>query len=69
MHHDNIYKALYIAIRSYYTCSGDQEHCEVKKVNGSLPLYWDWLKQATYAGQRVVREEMLDVWQQHVSIN
>ena len=53
----------------YYTCSGAQEHCEVRKVNGSLPLYWDWLKQATYAGQRVVREELLDVWEQHVSIN
>lgn len=47
----------------YVRGSGEQEHCEVRKVNGSLPEYWDWLKDAKYTGQRTVHEMTMDVWE------
>ena len=55
-----------VAISFLLWFSVGDEHCEVRKVNGSLPPYWGWLDDAKYAGQRVVREETLDVWVQRV---
>ena len=51
-----------------YDSSGDQEHCEVKKVNSTtMPPYWEWLDYAKYMGQRRVREQVLDLWGFEVS--
>ena len=47
-----------------HTFSGTDEHCEMRKTNGTtLPPYWGWVKDAHYYGQRKVREETLEVWE------
>ena len=46
-------------------CSGDQLHCEVKKVNNTLPPYWQW--RAKFLGRSEYRNELVDIWDVTVS--
>ena len=32
-------------------------------MSGGLPLFWDWVEQAKYAGTRKYHERTLDIWQ------
>lgn len=46
--------------------SGDV-HCQLEKVNGSLPMFWGWVQYASYKGNKTYHEVVYDVWQFDVS--
>ena len=48
-------------------CSGDQLHCEVRKVNNTLPPYWEWVQRAKFVGKLEYRNELVDIWDVTVS--
>jgi len=49
-------------------CSGDQIHCEGRKVNSTkLPSYWEWVQGANFMGKREVKNEIMDIWEAYVS--
>ena len=51
-----------------HVSSGDQMHCEVKKVDGTtLPPYWDWVQRAHYMGKKEFKNMTYDIWEAHVS--
>lgn len=51
-----------------YACSGEQRHCEVRKVNSTtLPPYWEWVQHAKYMGKIEKGGMTLDIWGYHVS--
>ena len=47
------------------------EHCiaEERNVTSKLPPFFDWVKLATYEGQRKIREIEYDYWGLTVSLN
>ena len=47
------------------------EHCiyDERNVTSKLPPFFDWLKLATYEGQRIIREIKYDFWGLTVSLN
>jgi len=43
--------------------SGEDVHCKMRKTNSTtLPPYWGWVKEATYAGLKPFYEQMLQAW-------
>lgn len=66
--HSTSYGSLCIPLKSNFCnnimCrNGTDHHCEPEKVSGGLPLFWDWVEQAKYAGTRKYHERTLDIWQ------
>ena len=50
----------------YYSENADN-HCEPIKRTGTLPPYWGWVQQATYAGKMMQKHVELDKWEYSVS--
>ena len=42
-------------------------HCEVRKVNNTLPPYWQWVERAKFLGRSEYRNELVDTWDVTVS--
>lgn len=66
--HSTSYGSLCIPLKSNFCnnimCrNGTDHHCEPEKVSGGLPLFWDWVEHAKYAGTRKYHERTLDIWQ------
>lgn len=46
----------------YEIDSLDPSECRMRVVNGTLPPFWGWVSQATYAGKDIFRHAEVDLW-------
>ena len=51
----------------FHYSENSDNHCEPIKRTGTLPPYWGWVQNATYAGKMKQKSMVLDKWEYSVS--